>query len=252
MNLTKAVAWIGALMAGTALAQTSFVPPETTTPVILSSTDVNRIVCTAGEINDVFYSKEKGMTIVNKGRNAFVKYLIRVKGEAQTLVAQPSEIHLVCAGEVFTLIAKPLPGQARTVRLASGIKERIQKNIERMGAMPFEEKVIRLTRAAYQDEIPEGFAVKTMTSRVEVKPQEAALKQIFAALEVIKRRVIRVEGLGMRLSEYTVKSQQAVELHETDFLEKAFGAEIAGVTVQPLNLEPGSQGRVLIVERVVN
>lgn len=236
----------------TAYADQEIVQPETTTPVILSSTDVNRIVCTAGLINDVFYSKEKGMTITRKGNNAFVKYLIRVKGEAKTLVSQPTEIHVVCNNEVFTIIAKPERVQARTIRLASGIKGRMQENIATYGAMPFEQKVLMLTRAVYKDDIPEGFAVKAMSSKLVVKPTEAELKRIFSAIEVIKRREIRVEGLGMRLNEYTLNAKQKVQLHETDFLLKEFGAEIAGVTVHPLKLRAGQQGRLLIVEKVVN
>lgn len=252
MNSVSMMVFI--MICGTSLtmAEQQLVKPEVTTPVVLSNTDVNRIVCTDGEINDVFSSQEKGIVIQPKGKNAFVKYLINVDGARKTLVNEITEIHIVCNEAVYTLIAQPKRVQSRTVRLMPGIDTRIKDNIERYGAMPFEQKVIKLTQAAYKDDIPDTFKITTMHERMNVLPKSKKAQQTFTAVSVTKIREIRVEGLGLKLSEYTLDAKKPVQLHETDFLMGGFGADIAGVTAHPLRLNAFEQGRLFVVSKSMN
>ena len=53
------------------------IKPERTTLVELSNHDMNRIHCANGEINDLYYSEEKGITDKIEGSNLFIKYKIR-------------------------------------------------------------------------------------------------------------------------------------------------------------------------------
>ena len=52
--------------------------PEISQTVELSNTDVNRFICT-DNIQDVVYSKEKGVVVKYSGKNAFVKFQIVLK-----------------------------------------------------------------------------------------------------------------------------------------------------------------------------
>lgn len=217
--------------------------PETPTPVVLSNTDVNRVVCANGTISDAFFSEEKGLTLMRKGSNAFIKFKIKVTGfDAMQHVNKQAEIYIVCNGAVYTLLAQPQKVPAMTIRLSDNTKQRMQSNIDLMNAMPFEEKIHYLTRAAYKDEIPESFSVTPVSKSLSV----------FKEIDIDLIRQIRVDGVGFRLSEYALKAKSTVDLLETEFLRTEFGTDIAAVTIDPLHLEPGQQARLFIVERVVN
>lgn len=62
--------------------------PEVTTAVELSSSDINRIVC-SGPINDLIFSKEKGLEGHFVGNNAFVKFAITVHGDEKNIQLHP-------------------------------------------------------------------------------------------------------------------------------------------------------------------
>ena len=50
------------------------VTPEIPVALRLSARDINRVTCQAGDIKDILYSKEKGMTVSFSGKDAFIKY----------------------------------------------------------------------------------------------------------------------------------------------------------------------------------
>jgi len=58
----------------------TIITPEIPVAVRVSARDINRVTCRAGEIRDVVYSKEKGMTVSFSGRDAFIKYKYIKKG----------------------------------------------------------------------------------------------------------------------------------------------------------------------------
>lgn len=240
------VGWVSLFLASPALAD-RIVPPEVTTPIDLSNRDVNRIVCARAPISEVIASEEKGITITTNGSNAFVKYQIRVDQAGQHYVRQATELYVVCGGEVYTLIAQPRNMSAQTIRLSDGTRSRIEANLAALGALPYEERVILLAQAAYRDAIPDSFRIATADGAV-VRGKSGA--PLYRELTITRNRSIHAEGIGLRLNEYRITAEAAVDLEERDFLRIEFGADIAAVTVDPLRLEPGEHGRLLIVERV--
>lgn len=251
MNIFN-VGFVLAITGTVAFAGDIVVAPETATPTPLSNTDINRIVCANGQINDVYYSEEKGMKVSYKGANAFVKYLIKVESNAQRLVTQSTEIIVVCAGEVYTLIAQPQKIDTVTVRLAGGNKKRVKDNIAALEAIPLEQRVINLIQAAYKDEIPDSFVVANEPTDPAIRvplPGDGRSARLFEEIEYKKRRTIRIDGMGLFLTEYIVGARKKVELKETEFLLPEFGSGIIGVSMDPLKLDPGQSGRLFIVEK---
>lgn len=218
------------------------IAPEKVTPVALSNRDVNRLVCSEGTINDVVYSSEKGISVKTQGDNAFVKFLIKnTSGEGQYVTVR-SELYVVCSGSVYTLMAEPkdIPGQ--TIRLSSGTKNRLKANIDRFGSLPEEKRALEMTRLVYLDEIPESFAVTDL---------DAEDAQAFAGLPIHlkKKRIVRMDGMGLKLTEYQVLSSEMVQLSEADFMEVALGENIFAITIEPKALGPGQAARLLIVQK---
>lgn len=218
--------------------------PETVTPVTLSNRDINRIVCTTGDINDVYYSAEKGIKVSNEGANSFVKFLIKHDGQKEQYVSVRSELYLVCNHQVYTLMVEPKAISGQTVRLGGGVANQMRTNIKRFGALPQESRAIALTKAAFKDDIPDSFTVN-VTEGIKRAWQKSSIN----GMSYLKHRVIIMEGLGFKLTEFWVKATGKKYLQERDFLKTIFGKNIFAVTLGVDVLEKGQVGRVFIVEK---
>lgn len=227
------------------------ITPEIAKSVILSNTDINRIVCQEGDINDVYFSQEKGMTVVNKNNTAFVKYLIRQQGGKKLFVTKTTELHIICNNQTYTLIAQPKAVNAQTIYLSEGIKARIEKNQEMFGVMDYEEKILHILQQIYRDEIPKSFRVKTINSlyQLTINPKQKSLKPLFDSIRITKIKDIKPEGLGLIAMEYIVTTKHQVSMLEADFLQPAFGKNIAAIALIPHSINPGETARLIIIKK---
>lgn len=217
------------------------VMPEVAQPVELSSSDVNRITC-QGEIKDVVYSREKGITVKFSGRDAFVKFRTGLKDGKSTYSTTPSEIFVVCGDNVYSLIALPKRIPARSIRLSPGKTENIRKNRSLFGALPFEKKVLSAIRSLYTEEIPESFTVSTPNKRID----------LFRDLDLVLARVAVVEGEGIQVKEYRGTladgDKDRIELGERDFLRNEISTDPIAVSLDRLVLKKGEILRAFVVE----
>ena len=217
------------------------VMPEVAQPVELSSSDVNRITC-QGEIKDVVYSREKGITVKFSGRDAFVKFRTGLKDGKTTYSTTPSEIFVVCGDNVYSLIAVPKRIPARSIRLSPGKTENIRKNRSLFGALPFEKKILSAIRSLYTEEIPESFTVSTPNKRID----------LFRDLDLVLARVAVVEGEGIQVKEYRGTladgDKDRIELGERDFLRNEISTDPIAVSLDRLVLKKGEILRAFVVE----
>lgn len=219
------------------------IKPEKTTQIVLSNTDVNRVVCRDGKVSDVFFSEEKGVVVSTAGENVFVKTKMKRNLSTGEIIRPVLNIdlHVVCAGQVYSIIGALKPVPAQTVYLTDGMGQ-VRKNLALLGAMPVEKRIRSILLSAYRNEYPESFTVR-------------AMNEAFANMDgnIIDRvRVIRIEGLGLRVTEYQYHASKAVRLQERDFLQPAFGQHIAAVSIDSDNgqLSAGQTARVFVMERV--
>ena len=217
------------------------VMPEVAQPVELSSSDVNRITC-QGEIKDIVYSREKGITVKFSGRDAFVKFRTGLKDGKTTYSTTPSEIFVVCGENVYSLIALPKRIPARSIRLTPGKTENIRKNRSLFGALPFEKKVLSAIRSLYTEEIPESFTVSTPNKRID----------LFRDLDLVLARIAVVEGEGIQVKEYRGTladgDKDGIELGERDFLRNEISTDPIAVSLDRLVLKKGEILRAFVVE----
>lgn len=213
--------------------------PEIATPVEMSSTDVNRVVC-ASVIDDVVFSKEKGLSVHYTKRDAFLKFQV-IKENGQFLYATaPVELYVVCGEKVYRLIAVPKRVPSQTVRLIAGPSDRLKSNIALLSGLPFEEKVLTLIKSVYTESIPESFTVTPSHEAVD----------LFSQVEVTLTRTIVADGEGFFVKEFEVRPKGAhVDLTEKDFLKAELALRPVAVTIDRMSLNPGQSARLLIVER---
>ena len=227
------------LTAGPALASDG-VPVEVPTMVELSAKEINRIVC-PGQMTDLIFSEEKGLTGHFSGNNAFIKFTAEEVGGKLKYSKEPSEIYAVCNGSVYTLIGSPAEINAVTVRLALPKSETVEKNIARFKNMPLEKQALQLIKEAYDGVFPSSYQVIDKAVPVHLCPD----------LDLVRQQVVEIEGVGLRLKSFTATSKLSTDLDlvEKTFLTAAVGNPILAVAVEQHTLKPGESTRVFVVER---
>jgi len=239
----------GLMIAMSQVHANAIVKPDSAKTVRLSNTDINRVVCQSGEINDVFFSQEKGVTVVNKGGNAFVKYLVKQTAEGNEYITQATEIHVICDSKTYTLIGQPSQINAQTVYLNSGQNSHAQSNIDRYKGMAFEERILDLTQQIYRGQIDDHLSVSYDDKIVQVFPKEFQRLNFFNKFTVKSVLKVQVDGLNLQGVEYHIHAKQAVNLQEQDFMEQDLGIEILGITLSQFKLKAGEVARLIIIQR---
>lgn len=239
MNKFAAATCCLLLASGNALADPG-VPAEVPTLVELSSREINRIVC-PGQLSDLIFSEEKGLTGHFSGNNAFVKFTAEEVGGKLKYSREPSEIYAVCNGFVYTLIGSPADINAVTVRLALPKSETVDKNITRYRNMPLEKQALQLIKEAYSGVYPSSYRVTDQTAPVALCPD----------LHLTLQQTVEVEGTGLRLKAFKVTSRLTtdIDVEEKTFLSAAVGNPILAVAVEAHTLKPKQSTRVFVVEK---
>ena len=224
--------------------------PETTTRVLLSNRDINRIYCEGSRsIKDVIYSKEKGLLAKTEGRNTFVKFLMKqlptsLETEYRT---SPTELYIICDPDtVYTLIAAPRNIPAQTVML-SGPDLSIEANLSLMAGLPFEKKITFLVKSTYTGNIPESFTQKTIGRSFD----------LFQDLDVFLNRIVSIEGEGLQLKEYILSVNEdsttdSIKVMEKNFILPELTINPLGISLESLTIDREQPGRLFIVEQRIN
>jgi len=223
---------------GTVYRNTIEVLPEATTKVDLSSMDINRIVCPV-DIKDVVYSKEKGLSVRIQGKNAFMKFVVARNDGRTRYTATPVDVYVVCGSEVYSMIAYPKRIPAQVVKLTRGKRDAVKRNTEMFGGIPFEKKIMTVLKAVFTDTIPDSFSVAVVNRPFNV----------FQQIDLVLKRIIAVEGEGIKVKEYIAQAKTGVYLREKDFLRPDLTTNTVAVSLGALNLKKDETSRILIVEQ---
>ena len=227
-----------ALMATTALA--ADILPETPAKITVSNHDINRIVC-PGKMNDLIFSKEKGLVGHFSGNSAFIKFKVMDDNGKYTYASEPCELYAVCQGQVYTLIVTPKNIPAKTIQLAAPVKKSFKQNIAHFKNMPLEKKALRIIKESFNDEYPAGYRIASASRSISISPHfKTKLVQ-----------VVSIDGVGLRLKKYQVTNTQAsqIRIQETDFLRSQISDSILAVAVEDHTLGKNEKTRVFVVER---
>jgi conjugal transfer pilus assembly protein TraK len=202
--------------------------------VYISSGDVNRIVCEKGDASTVVYSQEKEMQVKTEGRNVFVKLVPKEEGNGKKVISDfPRELYVECAGEVFQLLLYPKSIPAATIYLKLPYQKDTTKAKAFEKASPFEETIGKLIRAAYLEEIPDGYDV-------EIVNKSAGS---FRELDLVLYK--RYTGDRLVVEEYLITAKLNLELSEASFLPYLKNP-VAISIVKPI-LKEGETTRMFVV-----
>ena len=246
MNKYNTLLMIGiTALLSAAWSQAKTITPEITTEIELSNKDINRLVCTNGLINDVYYSKEKGLVVTTDKESAYIKYLIQDNGTTKKHVTQRTEFFVICGGETYTLLANPKSNlSSQTYRLGNPYKSKVKNNNRVFKGVPDEEKAIEITKRLYRNDVLDLTPIKNETY------EKSWHTNVIPNAEITLHRAFRLDGHGMTIKEYRVRSlNDPLLLQEIQFLNTFFGSHIFSVTVIPQKIQKDQISQVFIVER---
>jgi conjugal transfer pilus assembly protein TraK len=218
------------------------VPPEVPTPVIMSSSDINRISC-GEEVKDALSSTEKGAIIKIIGKDAFLKFSILKSPEGKIKYATaPTEIFVVCGESTYNLVAYPKKVPSKTIRLGSGTKARIKANQSIYASLPFEKKIIRAIKDVFTEQLPDSYLVTQVSQPVGS----------YREFTMIHRRSIQIEGEGLAIHEFELALKPGLtefKLNDKLFVRKIYGSNIVAICPEHHILYPGETTRLFVVEQ---
>ena len=216
------------------------IPAEIPTAVELSNVDINRIVC-SGPMTDLIFSQEKGMTGHFSGNNAFIKFKIEDMGGEYIYASEQSELFVVCNNTVYTLIVTPTKIPSVTIRLASPRGDSFRKNIAHYKNLPLEKQALQIIREAYDGAYPSSYRVS----------EPAKVESLSPDLEVTLTQVVDVDGVGLRLKKYSVRSlvKDPITVGEKLFLTSSVSGSILAVAIEDHNLNASQTTRVFVVDQ---
>lgn len=229
----------GLFFAGVSAYAVVSVPPGQLMQVEFSASNVNRVVCVGGEIKDIVYSREKGLTVKVLGSDAFIKFPVLQKEDKPVYAENPAEVYIACGDEVYSIIAVPRKIPSATVQVEDK-KKRLKENASVFKGLAFEEKIIKLLRHAYVEEYPDTFVIE------EVSGPASAPEFKYSGLELTLRRKVSVSGEGLVLYEYILMPHEDMGLGETDFM--ALAKRPVAIALDSTLLKNGSRYRLFVVD----
>ncbi|HHL34611.1 MAG TPA: hypothetical protein ENJ30_09640, partial [Desulfobulbaceae bacterium] len=107
--------------------------------------------------------------------------------------------------------------------------------------LPLEKQALQIIREAYDGAYPSSYRVS----------EPAKVESLSPDLEVTLTQVVDVDGVGLRLKKYSVRSlvQDPVTVGEKLFLTSSVSGSILAVAIEDHNLNAGQTTRVFVVDQ---
>ncbi|MCP4342618.1 MAG: hypothetical protein GY799_27990, partial [Desulfobulbaceae bacterium] len=152
-----------------------------------------------------------------------------------------SELFVVCNNAVYTLLVTPADLPSVTLRLASPMGDSFKQNIAHYQKLPLEKQALQIIREAYNDIYPTSYRISKSTRIIPLSSD----------LEAQLLQVVDVDGVGLRLNKYLVKSlaQNQVEVDEKIFLSSSVSRSILAVAVENHLLHPDQSTEAFVVDQ---
>ena len=214
------------------------IPAEIPTMVKVSQDAINRIVCN-GQFKDLIYPEDRGIMGRFSGNSAYVSFMH--DGENQVVdPSEPVEIYAVCNGATYTIIAAPTKKiNAVTIRLSDPKSKSVDENISRFQDMPLEKQVLDIIREAYNGVYPSSYKVTDNNKTINI------CKDLTLSLI----RTVDVDGVGLRLKEFTINANSSVDIDEKVFMNSRVSNSLLALAIEKHQLSKGDQTRLFVIEK---
>lgn len=223
-------------------ATNNVVYPETTKTIKLSNENPNRIHCTEGNVNDMAFPEDYPLTARAKDQNLYISYQKLQQGDGSIeKLTESHTLHIVCDGQVYTMVVNPIKGQGRTIRLGDPTAKQLKNNAKIMREKSEDEIIADLIFAAYHNDLPPNYTVSQSKNR---------LSSVVAGLTFDEIRKISLNGIGISLKEYIVTGVPGSLVPHQLIIEQGrfFSETLRGVSIKPERLPENGKARLFILE----
>ncbi len=227
--------------------------PERVVWIDLSNTDINRVVCVEGEIENVYFSSEKGIEVPVEGKEAYIKFkILQLPEGGRKYVTTPSEFYIVCAGETYGFIARPKKIPSRTIYLVSPGK-RFQKYIDPFKKSPYDRALVTIVKAVFKDRIPPSWEEAKNFHPYSMQNLLGAGDQV-VPVNIRERRRFRIPGLPVVVRVFAVENpgKYLVQVNERIFLQPGFVINPIAVSLREHSIPPGLATVAVVLERTTD
>lgn len=215
--------------------------PDTTTGVQLSNTNPNRFHCVNGNVNDVVFPKDIPMEAVPKNSELFVSYKVLDDGMGMlSYVEKAHDLHVVCAGEVFTFSVTPVSdAPATTVRMGNPNKKIIDENAKLLQDKSVEELYSYLIINAFNND----YQGNITGSEVYIK-----YAPLVPGVTIELVRELVMAGAGLRLKEFVLTAEPGTNVQKEKFIVNELSPSMLAITTHPPVVGDDGKARLFIVE----
>lgn len=212
--------------------------PERTIWIKISSTDMNRIVCTSGTITDVNYSQEKGVKVKISGSQAYLKLqAIRDKSGDLRYSTVPVDVYVTCDGDTYGFIGRPLKIPSKTIYLVNP-KKKMQEDMDAFRKSSIDQAVKQVLERVFQDAIP-GSWLKEKNIEVQSPP----------GFEIEPIRTWKIPGVGILVRLLRFESLKGGSIDERFILDERLTINPVAISLEKHDLLPGESTRVVVLEK---
>jgi conjugal transfer pilus assembly protein TraK len=220
----------------------TYVYPDSSKAVMLSSENPNRINCADGDINDMVYPEDYPLAARAKADNLYASFKkLQQPDGSSKLVEKKFTLHVVCGGEVFTMEVTPVTGKGKLIRLGDPASQQLKANAKILREKSEDEIIADLLYASYHNNLPPNYTISSKTT---------VLPPIFAGLNIVQVRTVSLNGIGLVLKEYIVEGTPGSIIPPKMFIEAGanFSTKMRGVSVKPERLPENGKARLFILE----
>jgi hypothetical protein len=225
------------LLIGASFVEANFVPGEPSN-IVLSNDNTNHFVCENGLINDVIVPAHIPHELNILRGNAFFVYKMRRKQAGIQHVEKSHTLHIVCNSEVYSFNVTQSQKVGKTLHLGNSDIDEILLNANKLQEMSVEDIMVEMFLDAYNNDLPPNYSVKDLSGSI----------QVLAGIKAEKLRSISLNGIGLRLVEFSVTSNSEINLYKTMFMKKEFSKKMRMLAVVPEKADPNSPARLFIIE----
>lgn len=217
----------------------SNVSPGLRKNVNVSNQNPNRIICLNGNINEIFVPSHIPHDLKIVRDHVFLTYKMKRKGAKIEYVTIPHDINIVCDGEVYTLAANPKKTNGGSaINLGDPNLSLLMANAKKIQDHSIEDIFVEMFLDAFNENLPPNYTVKEQTGFIKVNNN----------INVNMRRTISLNGIGVRLKEYTVHTNSTLTVDKKLFLTRHFSKKMRGIVLIPETIKPNKPARLFIIE----
>jgi len=248
--------------------------PDKTVRVRISSRELNRVVCTDGEIGYVYSSSEKGFEAIKEKTEMFIKvksYYNPQKGRLEPNLTS-AVFYIRCGDYTFSFIAQPdTKVSARTIYLVVPSRQEVS-SLDLFRINRVDEAVVKIVRSVFLDNIPSSWIKirdyvplnivkelpvvgKTLPDTARTIKNKKEKKKNTVKIKFVETARYKIPGIKVIIRVFSISLVRAseddrVQLNEKIFLDPAIVDAPLAISLRDHILNPLSPTKAVVLERI--